>query len=84
MEKYDIGEKTVAEYLDTLAHILSEPTRLSLTWNYAVFAVLFPVPIFRIPLFYEPLFCIGRYFAHRCFELAAILHTAVLKPLFWK
>ena len=31
MEKYDIGEKTVAEYLDTLAHILSEPTRLSLT-----------------------------------------------------
>jgi hypothetical protein len=30
-EKYDNGEKTVAEYLDTLAHILSEPTRLSLT-----------------------------------------------------
>ena len=31
MEKCDNGEKTVAEYLDTLAHILSEPTRLLFT-----------------------------------------------------
>jgi hypothetical protein len=60
----DNGENMVAEYLDTLAHILSEPTRLSLTWNYAVFCISHFV---------------YRIFERRCFALTSVLHTAILK-----